>query len=226
MLLEKIESLKNTIHFEPLTSIALERYDLFQNGNELRVELISNASIKDVDFIIELCTVYGRPDLFDSATFSQYSMSVVLDYLKRTHAFYKERMLPKMEMAIKSIQSQFPDHPVSAMLTHFYSNYQNELLEHIELEENRLFPYAESLYDGKKPENYSVVEFRYHHDHNIEDHLQTLLKMVETEFSDVAASFAYRAFKNMLVQFKVDLNIHHKVEEEVFLCMVESLERR
>lgn len=221
-----LHALTERIHHEPLTELALERYALTFDGTEWTLSATHQGAIQDLEFLVELSAFYQHPVEEQLGAFSGFDMPIVLDYLKRTHQFYKLRMLPKMELAIKSLKSTFPDHPICIVLDQFYSNYQNELLEHIDLEEMKLFPFAEQLNKGIIQEGFSVEEFRMHHDHRIEDHLEDMLIVIEDEFGEVYNSFAYRTFKNLLDNFRNDLAIHHLIEEKLFLSMVEDLERQ
>ena len=217
-------TLTEAIHLEPLTELALKRYTLSEVDGGYKLEALQETAVKDVQFIVDLINVYSDPESFKTDVFESYSMSIILDYLKKTHAFYTDRLLPKMEMAVKSLQDTFEDHPIAQVLDRFFTHYRNEFLEHIELEERRLFPYASTLYDGLISYDYSVQEFTSHHNHDLEDHLQDVLYMIESEFPEVARSFAYRSFSILLEQFRADLRIHHLIEEHVFLLKVKNLE--
>lgn len=222
---KSLHILNNHIHFEPITAMALERFDLRFNDGEWILVQRDERTPKDVSFIVDLVKFYESPTPEHFKTLKGYTFSVILDYLMRTHCFYIKVMLPKMEMTMRNLQKEFSHHPFGHVVGHFYNNYQNELLEHIELEENKLFPYAEGLYDGKLVEGYSVESFKHHHNHDIEDHLEDMLEVIEEEFPEVCHSLPYRTFKHLLNSFKADLAIHHAIEEGIFLRLTEQLER-
>ena len=111
------------------------------------------------------------------------------------------------------------------MLEHFFHRYRNELLEHIELEESKLFAYATALTEGERRSDYSVSTFMLQHDHAIESDLIKIIPLVETEYPEVGHSFSFRAFKTLLGQLGADLKVHHLIEERVFLSKVLQLEK-
>lgn len=223
-MINKATSVSDAIHFEPLTELALQRFNVDLSKGDMSFSQVDVESIKDVNFIVDLIKFYSNPVKEEVDQFEQYSLDVLLDYLQRTHRFYIDKILPKMEMNIKNIFDLFPEHSIVPLLNHFYNQYQNDLLEHIELEEKHLFPYAKKLMVEQLPKDYSVHEFRLHHDHRIQDHLEDIIMVIEEDIPLVSKTFAYRMFKNLLSQFQVDLNIHHMIEEKVFLDKLAKLE--
>lgn len=218
-----LSSIRSMYHFEPLSELALQRYAINPEG---RVEFNDDEmSSQEVDFVLEVMELYSGLDQFRADKFLTYSMMTVLEYLERTHAFYEATLLPKIEQSIVGIKKLFPDHQIAGVLDSFFKSYRNELLEHIDLEESRLFPYARRLAHGAGARDYSVEDFQTAHTHEVEDSLDTVINIIETDYPEVSRSFAYRSFKNLLEQFRLDLEIHHLMEEEVFLVMLVTLEK-
>lgn len=204
--------------------MALERFDLRFEKGEWNLTPSNAQSLKDLAFVVDLARYYESPSAEQFKVLKGYTFSVILDYLRRTHRFYIKTMLPKMEMTMRNLQREFSVHPLGYVIGHFYRNYQNELLEHIELEEKNLFPYAEGLYDGIISSTYSIATFKMHHNHDIEDHLEDMLSVIEEEFPEVCDSLPYRTFNHLLDTFQADLAIHHAIEEGIFLKRVAQLE--
>ena len=218
-----ISSLRSMYHFEPLSELAFQRYAINPKGEfEFNDDELSS---QEVDFVLEVMELYSGLDQFRADRFLTYSIMTILEYLERTHAFYEATLLPKMEQAIVGIKKLFPDHQIAIVLDSFFKNYRNELLEHIDLEEARLFPYARRLAHGTGVRDYSVEDFEQAHTHEVEDSLDKVINIIETDHPEVSRSFAYRSFKNLLEQFRIDLEIHHLMEEEVFLNMLVTLEK-
>lgn len=163
-------------------------------------------------------TCIEKPEL------GNFSLTTILEYLVQTHAYYRGVLMPKMQMAIWSFSKNFPNHPASEVLKLFYFNYQNELLEHIELEENKLFPYVAKLQKGEVDASYSVKQFRVAHSHEIEYQLDAVLATIKDRFPEVTTAFSFRTFEHLLHQFSNDLAIHHAIEEQVFIRKVTDLE--
>ena len=92
------------------------------------------------------------------------------------------------------------------------------------MEEPKLFPYARRLAHGGGARDFSVADFHDMHSHEVEDSLDKIINEIETNHPEVARSFAYRAFHTILQQFRLDLEIHHHIEEKVFIEMLTLLE--
>lgn len=170
--------------------------------------------------------LYFDENCIEKPALSNYSVEVILDYLRQSHAYYQDVLMPRMQMAIVGFDKNFSSHPATKVLSMFYNNYQNELLEHIELEENKLFPYAEQLLVEKQEYNYSIAQFGREHNHEIEDRLQEVLVTIKNQFPEVTFDFSFKAFEHLLERFSTDLAIHHYIEEMVFIEKLKVLENR
>jgi len=198
------------------------RYSINAEG---RIEFLDGKRGEtDVEFVVDLMGLYSGSTAFDQTKFQAHSLATVMEYLERTHTFYENVLLPKMEIAIYGILKLFPDHVIADVLNAFFGSYKNNLIEHIELEETRLFPYARRLSQGGAANDYSVADFEQAHDHEVEFALDKVIEMIEKDYAEVSRSFAYRNFKQLLLQFRLDLDIHHLIEEKVFLLKLRQLE--
>lgn len=168
--------------------------------------------------------LYFDENCLEKPMLSSYRVNVILDYLKQSHAYYQNVLMPRMQMAITAFDKNFSNHPATNVLSMFYNNYQNELLEHIELEEKKLFPYAEQLLTEKQECNYSIDQFGREHNHEIEDRLQEVLITIKEQFPEVKSDFSFKAFEHLLERFSNDLAIHHYIEEMVFIEKLRVLE--
>ena len=196
--------------------LIINRFQSEWNGSTSELAALQN----------ELVQLAYHVDSFDANQFANYSMSLILHYLKESHDYYSEYYLPKMELAIASLKHSLPDSHAVYVLELFYSGYKNEFLEHIELEERKLFPYAESLLNGESSINYCVALFEEQHDHEIEDQLESVVSLIQNEYPEVTVDFAFRSFENLLDSFRLDIEIHHRIEEHVFLKRIKDLESR
>ncbi len=168
--------------------------------------------------------LYFDENCIEKPVLSNYSVEVILDYLRQSHAYYQNVLMPRLQMAITAFDKNFSNHPATNVLSMFYNNYQNELLEHIELEEKKLFPYAEQLLAEKQEYNYSIAQFGREHNHEIEDRLQEVLITIKEQFPEVKSDFSFKAFEHLLERFSNDLAIHHYIEEMVFIEKLRILE--
>ena len=70
----------------------------------------------------------------------------MVDYLKRSHRYYISKRFPEIEQTIINIKRQEPTLLVN-FLDRFLHQYKEDLINHFEIEEKILFPYALKLYN-------------------------------------------------------------------------------
>ena len=191
-----ISSLRSMYHFEPLSELALQRYAINPKGEvEFNDDELSS---QEVDFVLEVMELYSGLDQFRADRFLTYSMMTMSSNIwkeptlsMRLHFFQK---WSRLSLASKSF---FPIIKLRLYWIHFSRITEMNLLEHIDLEEARLFPYARRLAHGTGVRDYSVEDFEQAHTHEVEDSLDKVINIIETDHPEVARSFAYRSFKNL-----------------------------
>ncbi|GAB4376022.1 MAG: hypothetical protein Kow0075_02800 [Salibacteraceae bacterium] len=215
-------AIDSLMHFEPLAQLALQRYQITPDG--IMAEGNHGTPVDGDDFVVALMELYCDVDLFDAARFESFALPSILEYLERTHALYEMVLIPKIEQAVVSIQRLFPDHVIGDVLADFIMHYKRELLEHIDFEESKFFPYVRRLLLGNT-RDLSAEYFDEKHDHSLEAGLEQLLDLIVRDYAEVARSFAYKGLKNLVGQFLLDLRVHHLIEEQVLLPRVKQLEK-
>ncbi len=112
-----LSSIQSLYHFEPLSELALMRYSINAEG---RIEFLDGKRGEtDVEFVVDLMGLYSGSTAFDQTKFQAHSLATVMEYLERTHTFYENVLLPKMEIAIYGILKLFPDHVIADVLNAF-----------------------------------------------------------------------------------------------------------
>lgn len=205
--------------FDPLFEMALGRFGLNAGGVELR-----NMGEDEVVFVVRLMAVYDHPESFDPSNFRAFSISTLLEYLERTHIYYETKMLPALEQATEAMAGHFPEHSVCIALRDHFIEFRKDLQRHIRSEEMDLFPYARRLGHGGTPRDYSTAAFVNDHDHRLEMLLTELSEIIANGHPRVADSMAYRTFSRVMKHFLRDLHIHHRMEEEVLVPKLQTLE--
>ena len=123
------------------------------------------------------------------------------------------------------------DHPEIFMIGKFFDKYFKEVVEHLDYEDDVVFPYVLGLNDQlalKSPINttasYSVTEYREHHN-DIEEKLTDLNNLLIKYIPQKNDQQIRRKLLLILFELEYDLKIHSLIEETILIPMVEKMEQ-
>jgi regulator of cell morphogenesis and NO signaling len=117
------------------------------------------------------------------------------------------------------------------MLEKFFTNYFEEVTEHLEYENNVVFPYVLNLDAQLTHKNsnytlnsYSVIEYREHHN-DIEEKLTDLKNLLIKYLPVENDQQLRRKLLFCLFELEYDLNIHSQIEDTILIPLVEKMEK-
>lgn len=154
-------------------------------------------------------------------------ISTIIRFLESSHSYYKNDKYPEIKGRIKSLQKKQNSEDIK-LIEKFFTDYFEEVLEHLDYEDKIAFPYFYQLIDpDSKPEDspFSVNEYREHHtdiETKLADLKNLLLKHINLH-NDLAMR---RKVLFSLFELEYDLNIHSQIEEVILLPLVDRLERK
>jgi regulator of cell morphogenesis and NO signaling len=90
------------------------------------------------------------------------SVSTLLHYLEASHRYYLDFQLPFIRRELQESISE--SDALGQLMLRFYDEYAHEIRRHMKYEEKTLFPYVQSLLDGRPLPNYTVEMFSKHHE--------------------------------------------------------------
>ena len=219
----KLESVQDRAYY---TKLAMQRYHM--PVGKLKY-LIADNSVLDVlnrEFVEILIRNYANPEQFNAEDFSGFSLSTILEYLKRTHVLYVYKRLPEIAQSIHILQTgcDQPDALLQA-LDVFFKDYSRHLIEHIENEEHSLFAYVAKLIRLMEHEELICSDTiqpglldKFSHDHSdTEMDLRDVRKILRAYLPSAVNQTPYRMLLNRLQSLELDLHIHSRIEEEVLV---------
>ena len=92
----------------------------------------------------------------------QISVPTLLHYLEASHAYYLDFQLPFIRRELE--ESLGKDDHLGHLIMRLYDEYAQEIRRHMKYEEKTLFPYVQSLLDGKPMSDYNIETFSKHHE--------------------------------------------------------------
>ncbi len=169
---------------------------------------------------------------FKPVSLSEYSFSdiqTILVYLKNCHQYYQYEKYPQIQSYIEQFY-KINNHAEILMIGKFFTYYFNEVTEHLNYENNVVFPYVLNLNNAisKKQSNsiqinYSVLEYKEHHS-DIEEKLNDLKNLLIKYLPQQNDQQIRRQLLFALFELEHDLNIHSKIEDTILIPLVEKME--
>ncbi len=211
----------------------LSQYEIKDEDLEKQIDLLCAEKGIDSDFFVEILKIYYDTEYFPKRQLMSFPVSVILDYLHKTHAYYIGKRLLDIEQAISV---SYPDEVISSYLQKFFVDFKEKLVAHISDEENILFPFIrtmekflthqikeEDLVTAMK--NFSIEHFEKKHNHDVENSLKEIRRHIIEFCKDVSDLFPYRILLRKIDSFEFELRVHARVEDEVLIPVVLLLEK-
>jgi len=155
----------------------------------------------------------------------------IIHYLKNSHEFYSAEIYPEILDTIEHLAKINHSNEMD-LVKKFFTEYFDEVTEHLDYENNVVFPYVLNLYERiKKGEQenqqkeYSVVEYRDHHN-DIEEKLEDLKNLLIKYLPEKNDRILRRKLLFSLLELEYDLNVHSQIEEQILIPLVEKMELR
>jgi len=162
---------------------------------------------------------------------------MIVNFLKQSHTYYNEDMIPAIEELIHKLEWNGEDHERHLkILKNFFNDYREEVKAHTKQEEETVYPYTvfieESCIENKnieecykKMQKYSITNYADEHN-NIEEKLTDLKNIIikylpPSENQEIAVKILNKLFK-----LEKDLNHHAAIEEKILVPKILEMEKK
>ena len=152
------------------------------------------------------------------------SVPTLLHYLEASHRYYLDFQLPFIRRELEeSINEQ---DALGHLMLKFYDEYAQEIKRHMKDEEKTLFPYVQSLIDGKPIPDYNVEMFSKHHDSADKKLRELKLLIIKYLPSDAHLNSKLTATLYDIYNNEDWLHQHAEVENHIFTPAIRRLEKK
>ena len=150
------------------------------------------------------------------------NVGTLLHYLQANHKYYLDFQLPFMRKELSD--SLNPDGRVDKLIMDFYDAYAAEVRKHMKYEEDRLFPYINSLLEGVREEAYNIDAYAKHHgmaDVKLKELKNIIIKYLPGDSlrNNMLTATLYDLYNN-----EEWLQLHAKVENEILVPAIKNME--
>ena len=213
----------------------LPRFNLKPGFGEKSVDEVCRDHGVNTDFFLEIANAYLDELYVPEGGLSLFSLGTMVDYIRATHAYYKEVALPMVEKKLHRLleESSLSDKEIR-LVTNFFNDYKKDFMDHVSQEEENILPYVLELEKQaarekpdpwfiRKLQSYSIREFEKEHD-RLETslkHLSELIIKYLPPFKDL--QLCHQVLQDLSALMK-DLVDHADVEDKVLIPRVAELE--
>ena len=216
---------------DKMISLIRDNYDLLQALGSFGISLgFGDKTVKDtcednqVDTYTFLAvvnfTINGYGDFEGD---EQLDVRTLLHYLDASHKYYLDFQLPFIRQELQD--SLNPEDSLARLILRFYDEYAHEIRRHMMYEQRTLFPYVQSLIDGKAPMEYSIETFSKHHKEADKKLRELKLLIIKYLPSDGLHNNKLTATLHDIYANEEWLRQHAQVEDHIFVPAIRRLER-
>jgi len=167
-------------------------------------------------------TINGSAD--DYVNDPQLSVPTLLHYLQASHAYYLDFQLPFIRRELEDSLDESSS--LAQLILRFYDEYAHEIRRHMMYEQKMLFPYVESLLEGKPGSDYSIETFSRHHGQADLKLRELKLLIIKYLPSDGLHNNKLTATLHDIYDNEAWLHQHAMVEDHIFVPAIRHLEQQ
>ena len=216
---------------DKMISLIRDNYDLLQSLGSFGISLgFGDKTVKEtcedngVDTYTFLAvvnfTINGYGD-FDAD--EQLDIRTLLHYLDASHKYYLDFQLPFIRRELEESLNQ--EDSLGRLILRFYDEYAHEIRRHMQYEQKTLFPYVESLLDGKPGSDYTVETFSKHHGAADKKLRELKLLIIKYLPSDGLHNNKLTATLHDIYDNEEWLRQHAMVEDHIFVPAIRRMEQ-
>ena len=165
--------------------------------------------------------VPGAMPLYEADN-EKLSVPTLMHYLEACHAYYLDFQLPFIRRELSECLN--PDDSLGQLIMRLYDEYAHEIRRHMQYEQKTLFPYVQSLLEGKTAVNYSIETFSRHHGAADKKLREIKLLIIKYLPSDELRNNMLTATLHDIYDNEKWLQQHSMVEDFIFVPAIRRLE--
>ena len=203
----------------------LSRLDVRLGFGEMSVEEMCRRRNMSPELFLMICRVYTFDDYVPScADFGREELRHIIDYLKMSHRYYSEYVIPRLCNEIDDTVASC-DVLHGKVLKRFFDDYRGEVANHFDYEEKTVFPYVEALLNGERPAGYSIESFEDNHS-DIDEKLSDMKSIIMKYLPENSLAGQRNEVLFEIYRFEEDLKCHTLIENRMLIPLVAKIEKQ
>ena len=222
-LFNKNTPIADAIINHPDLTLIFERLNIPLGVQDLTIQEYAVKNQINPELLLSLFNLQVYHLIEENITFNKKDIHQIIDYLKSSHDYYTAEFYPEISKQIKALINHNTNSEFQ-MLQKFFDDYLQEVEQHFDYEDEIVFPYIRNLIQGKTETfDYSVEEYKQHHD-DIEAKLEDLISLLVKFLPPGNDIKLRRKIIETLARLDDDLQIHARIENEMLIPLVETME--
>ena len=217
---------------DKMISMIRDNYDLLQSLGSFGINLgFGDKTVQEtcedngVDTYTFLAVVnYTANGYVEFEADEKISVSTLLHYLEACHAYFLDFQLPYIRRELQ--ESLDENESLAKLILRFYDEYAHEIRRHMRYEQKTLFPYVQSLIDGRPANDYNVDTFSKHHGATDKKLRELKLLIIKYLPQDGLHNNQLTATLHDIYENEVWLRQHAQVEDHIFVPAIRRLEQQ
>lgn len=237
MFITKEMKMADAIHYNYLLLPVINRLGVQLGFGDLSIGQVCEEEDVDLDLFLVIINAFLDHDINKTLKIQEVSVDKVINYLKATHQYYVERMIPEIENRINAlIQHSNIDQKQFLLVKNFFEEYKNEFYTHIKLEEKTIYPYVVDVYNAyhsdtlskelaKRIKSCPIDAYAKEHT-DIESKLYDLKNILIKYLPQKRDSYLRNSVLIALFKLENDLNDHSRIENMVLVPLIGNMEKK
>ena len=216
---------------DKMISLIRDNYDLLQSlgsfgislgfGDKTVQETCEDNGVDTYTFLAVVNFTINGYGEFESD--EKISVPTLLHYLEASHAYFLDFQLPYIRRELT--ESLNESNSLARLILRFYDEYAHEIRLHMKYEQKTLFPYVESLLEGRPTNDYNVETFSKHHGAADKKLRELKLLIIKYLPQDGLHNNQLTATLHDIYENEVWLYQHAQVEDHIFVPAIRRLEQ-
>jgi regulator of cell morphogenesis and NO signaling len=235
MLIQKEMKMADVIHHDHFLIPVINRFGIHLGFGDKTIEELCRENNVNTVFFLTILNAYHDHEYFPRKHLQSFPAHLLVNYLVKSHQYYLEIKVPEIEKLIDELPEETDlDKETLRLLQNFFLEYKQELINHIQREEERVYPYIleleKAVSSGNVPDSvfrqmndYPITEYEAEHK-NVEEKLLDLKNIIIKYLPDTNNDKPFFMILKELFALENDLNDHARIEDLILVPKVETME--
>ncbi len=204
--------------------LLLSKLNISLGFGEKSVDTVCRENGFDPDCFIFLANFQSNRSITNiEETFNSLPLEPFLQYLKSSHSYFLDRRLPNIRRKLELVFAG-SDKGLQHVVLDFFDNYTKEVEEHMQYEDDTVFPYVCCLISESCREEYSINIFEERHN-DIEGKMNDLKQILMKYVPGTTDQMLMVNILTELYMSEEELEAHTFIEDSLVIPRVKEIEK-